>query len=67
MLPLGNTSVLLLSSRGGWKNQAKVTVTIFISVIGSGDGGAFPIAMEDTDPLVAPAQVNKEGSDGAEL
>jgi len=63
MLPLENRSVLLISSRG-WKNQAKMVVTIFVSIIRLGEDWSFPIAMEETDPLAAPAEASKEGSDG---
>ena len=41
-------------------------VTIFISVIKSGDDWAFPIAMEETNPLAGPTEASKKDSDGGE-
>lgn len=32
----------------------------------SGDGWAFPVAMEETDLLAAPAEASKEDSGGGE-
>lgn len=41
-------------------------VTSFISVIRSGDARAFPIDMEEKDPLAALAEASKEDSDRGE-